>query len=312
MKIFNVSSQFKGNQDQAFKKEYINQLSNQIDSLYKYTHYYNPEWRLLGSNEQEEPYLKIFKYYNINNTEITKDNIAEDMFLDITKLNFKWGYKNSFSQPISYANSQSLNIGASIYKKDAYDVSDTDEDLLSHFIVFESSLAQYYSWTAASELVDGVFKLVYHYHLVNELEYGLSYYIQLLKYLPRYFYNNPSKTESQEYKEYQDYQIKYTNSPFDTDRIYDYNNININIANETQNVEENANHNRYQLWRGVTGLFTDTMYKQNVDSVDIYEDVIADTLLYEYIGSRSEFQVRFDKTSQEAKPIESDMIVIVS
>ena len=315
MKSFNISKQNK-EWAQAYKKEYVNQLWNQTNSLYEYLHYYNPEWRILGWDSDEEKDLSYFIYNNNYVDEESLTNISETC-VDLWKLHFRWGFKNRFSHEIYYGEngneSEALSIGATIYKKDSYDLDYLKgdnydrEEFLSHFIVFEAALAQYITWTISTGTDEnGKAALIYTYHLSNELDFGLQYNIQVVESTPRYFYNGT-------------YKIKYSNDNFDTTSLLDYININVKYGivpqeeqeeEQEEEVELEPEHTGkdYQHWCGATTIFPQTIY---VDS-NKHEEIIADTVLYERPGKKSEYQVRFNKQSTSHPQIEDKFEVIFS
>lgn len=307
MKSFNISKQNK-RWAQAYKKEYVNQLQNQTNSLYEYLHYYNPEWRVLGSDANEEKDLSYFIY---NNSYIDKESLinVEETCVDLWKLHFRWGFKNRFSHEIYYGEngneSEALSIGATIYKKDSYDLdylksNYNREEFLSHFIVFEAALAQYVTWTISTGTDEnGKIALIYTYHLSNELDFGLRYNIQVVESTPRYFYNGT-------------YGIKYNSDNFDTTTLLDYINTNVQYTNNPQSqplhLEPEHTGTDYQHWCGATTIFHQTVYVDNNE----YEELIADTVLYERPGKTSEYQVRFNKQSTNHPQIEDKFEVIFS
>jgi len=317
MKNFNISKQNK-NWAQAYKKKYINQLWNQTNSLYEYLHYYNPEWRVLGWDTKGEKNLSYFIYDNSYVyessliTERPKSNEEEAETItcvDLWKLHFRWGFKNRFSHEVYYGKngyeSEALSVGATIYKKDSYDLdylkgnNYNREEFLSHFIVFEAALAQYITWTISTGIdTDGNAALIYTYHLSNELDFGLQYNIQVVESTPRYFYDGT-------------YKIKYINNNFDTTTLLDYINTNVQYSNDssdTQSLEPPHSGTDYQHWCGATNIFPQTVYVNN----DEYEELIAETVLYERPGKTSEYQVRFNKQSTNHPQIEDKFEVIFS
>lgn len=308
MKSFNVSKQNK-QWAQAYQKEYVNQLKNQTNSLYEYLHYYNPEWRILGLNGD-----KNLSYFLYNNNSVSVDNIIseteEKTCVDLWKLHFRWGFKNQFSYEIYYGESgnesEALSIGATIYKKDSYDLdylksNYNREEFLSHFIVFEAALAQYITWTINTGIDE--YKnpaLIYTYHLSNELDFGLQYNIQVVESTPRYFYDGI-------------YKIKYRNDNFDTTTLLDYININVRYGSNPQSLEPlHGNNKDYQHWCGATNIFPQALYVNNNNNEYEYEELIAETVLYERPGKTSEYQVRFNKQSTNHPPIENNFEVIFS
>lgn len=264
MKSFNITSQSPF-QKQAIIKEYLESLSLEIDSLYQYLHYYNPKWRVLKNGE---------KSYIIDNGEeienITESSIidVENNALKLDKLDFRWGFQNRTSHKINYGN-QALNIGATIFKKDSYDLQQ-NEDPLSHFVVFESALAQYYNWTFSAD--NGC--IIYLFFADNESNYGLSFPIQIAKCVPRYYYANNSDT---------DYEIRYNNSGYNRTGMYDYSNYNVSL--------EGTSTNATQTWQGTSAIIGEVMYK---DENDNYEDLISDAKTYQRRGQNSEYLVFLD------------------
>lgn len=287
MRFFNITTQKRASaQRQAIIKEYVRTLQSQVNSLFEYLHYYNPEWRVLGEQDDNSE----LSYYFYNNNHVTANTIINNRQIDISKLGYRWGFRNSSTQ-VMYYDGQTLNIGAIIYKKDAYDVSQNDADKLSHYIVFESSLAQYYIWTFSGAINDNnEYVLRYTFHKTNELDYGLSFTMQVAEQAPRYFYNSNNE-----------YQIKYKGTPFDIDIIYDYNNTNVQVDNN----QSESNTYYPQLWQGNSFVCADVMYKNNGE----YEDLIADTVLYERGGQKSEIQVRLDKNASEQTQLEDSFVV---
>lgn len=283
MKFFNINSQSKSIQIQAIKKEYIDLLRLEVDSLHQYIKYYNPEWRILKNNE--------VSYYNINNNEITEENIVtndENKILKLNNLNFRWGFQNRTTDKVLYGlvgNQEKLNVGATIFKIDSYDVSSiTDNDeFLSHFIVYESALAQYYNWTISTQSDE----IVYNYFSTNESDYGLNFFVQLARSVPRYYCDN-------------EYLIRHSDNPYSGDgQIFDYTN-----SIEVENIEYN------QGWQGATALLSEVVYKQEIGNNTIYEDVICDVITYQKRGQQIQFSVFLDKTDAEASDIEDRFYVI--
>ena len=319
MKNFNISKQYPKMLTKAYTKEYINQLQNQTNSLYEYLHYYNPEWRLMGINDrknedEDNKDLSFFIYDGTHRYENSLISVGEDRtFINISKLNFRWGFKNRLSIPLYYGKDidsavDTLNIGATIYKKDSYDYDldavDYDRtEFLSHFIVFESSLAQYIVWTISTEEN----KLKYTYHLVNELDFGLAYNIQIVELVPRYFYETKHNNNV-----ISRYGIKYIDDPFDTTTLFDY--ININVRHKYSDTDWQPQREQgqidYQYWCGATELYPQVVYENN----NQYEDLIGDIILYERPGKVSEYQVRLDKNTPESgqDTIEQSFEVIFS
>ena len=309
MKSFNITSQSPF-QKQAIIKEYLESLSLEIDSLYQYLHYYNPEWRVLKEGE---------KSYIIDNEgeieEITESKIVDNdnNTLKINKLDFRWGFQNRTSHKIKYGN-QMLNIGATIFKKDSYDLgikdyetgvkysksdylyydgnfyivnaditadnntqfSDLNTSTLDvnadpHFVVFESALAQYYNWTFSAD--NGC--IIYHFFADNESSYGLSFPVQIAKCVPRYYYANNFDT---------DYEIRYNNSGYNRTGMYDYSNYNVSLGETSTDTT--------QSWQGASAIIGEVMYK---DENDNYEDLISDAKTYQRRGQNSEYLVFLDR-----------------
>lgn len=312
MKIFNVSAQSKsiGNKEQAFWKEFVYPLQTQVDSLYQYLHYYNPQWRILGLDSKGE---HVLSYYNQDNALIEENNLmsvgGELPIVDIWKLHYRWGFKNRLSYPLFYGtpgNYYSLNIGATIYKKDAYDVDSSNAESLSHFLIFESGLAQYYTWKISTGLHDGNVQLRYDWYLSNELDFGLTYAVQFVEGVPRYFFQDNDGMR---------YQIRYKDSPFDIETLSDYNNYNIRYSNDGEEYyPDNLDPNNpvYQKWNGASEIIADVIISSTENNVTVYEDLIADVQLYQRPGKKSEFQVRLDKSSNNHPSIENSFEVVFS
>lgn len=309
MKNFNITRQEKTMSIQTWFKEYINPLKTQVNSLYEYLHYYNPEWRMLG-----EPYQDTERYYSTANGVVTESDIitattvnnTTHYHADITKLYFRWGIKNRTTEKIAYGNStysnseQFLNIGASLYKIDAVDVNYSQGDILSHFLVFEAALAQYITWTISTGVTSGGHScLIYTYHLSNELDFGLAYTVQAGTNVPRYFYYNNGVT---------DYPIKYLDDGFDSTGLFDYTNVNIRVQDGDTFVPSSFSSTVYQQWGGATSLFPQTVYKDN----NQYEDLIADTVVFERPGKKNQYQVRMSKKRDAATTIEDKFEVVFS
>ena len=293
MRNYSISTQKKS--IQAYKKEYLNYLKNAIDSLYTYLHYYNPQWRLLEDNSG---------YHTKTNPNlwINKASLESDNTLLIEKLQYRWGYKNTSDHIFWYGPNYTfpLNIGATIYKKDAYDVSNPlDSSDLDHYILFEASLAQYVTWTFSTGVDENNnAALIYNYHISNELDFGLMYNIQAITSAPRYFYKEGNNTT---------YNIKYEDNVFDRKSLFDYININVQYKNNGRWIPSHSGTD-YQYWSGATELFPQTVYEIN----NQYEDLIADTELYERPGNISTYQVRLEKSKDDKKDIEKLFEVIFS
>jgi len=222
--------------------------------------------------------------------------------LYINKLQYRWGYKNTSDHVFWYGfnYNSSLNIGATIYKKDAYDVpSVLRTSDLDHYILFEASLAQYVTWTFSTGVDENNNPaLIYNYHISNELDFGLVYNIQTITSTPRYFYKEDASTT---------YDIKYEDSVFDRMTLFDYININVQYKDNEQWVPSHSGTD-YQCWSGATELFPQTVYEVNSQ----YEDLIAETELYERPGNISTYQVRLEKSKDDQKNIEKSFKVIFS
>lgn len=548
MKFFNITVQRPlSQQRQAIHKEYILSLENSINSLYEYLHYYNPEWRLLGYNENSN---NTYTFIKKDDTVITEDSIInenENDAIDIYKLFFRWGFKNRTTHVYQYGAdySETLNIGASIYKKDAYDLEsrwfikdiidlpinnggciwtydnntyylngsnsymfdkttskwivkewaiegggtlqgqgyniwtdgkDTyfssgtyqykldsadltwkektwiglnginlygeyiwtdgeniyysrnstqkvldrststwsnktwdglinfsgnfiwkDEDNIyysfnstqyildkststwsekiwnglvsfsgnnvwtdgeniyyslnteqyvlnrksntwytkywknspalyglavwideenninyfdrytqyqldknsipsvSHFMIFESALAQYYNWNFIGGFdKDGDPVIIYNCFPCDELDFGLSYAIQIAVMAPRYYYHSQNSGY--------DYKIKYKNDAFESGTIFDYNNINLQVKQNGVFIPQNEPDSpRYQRWQGNSSIVTQPVFKDSDDNS--YEDLIADVITYQRPAQESEFQVRLNWNREESTPI---------
>ena len=334
MKFFNITTQ---QHYQAWQAEHLTPLENAIDSLLQYMHYYIPEWRILGSIvEYDNNATRERKYISSEKEVITKDTIlytippSTDKIIDIDKLHFRWGIKNESSAPYIYGNNRTLNIGASLYKKDAYDIDTSDnpnwEEVLSHFIVFESSLAQYYNWNFSGGVnQNGDFVLVYNYFLTNELEFGLSYSIQMAEQAPRYFFFgvcNPGASVLDMW-DATTYKIRYRGESFDTGSLYDYNNTNIQVVETVEGVvtrTPNYDEGEFvpQRWQGNSALITQVLYEEPVaqnSHIVHREEVIGDVILYQRQGSHAAFQVRLDKNvpaQEETRPVEEKLSVVFS
>ena len=291
MKNFNITSQSKSISIQAIWKEYIDLLKLEVDSLHQYIKYYNPEWRILKNDK-----ISV-SYYDINNDEIKEDNIVKNNVLQLDKLNFRWGFQNRTTDKVLYGlgdNKEKLNVGATIFKIDSYDVSsiedndvssiEDNDELLSHFIVYESALAQYYNWTISTQSDE----IVYNYFSTNESDYGLNFFVQLAKSVPRYYCDS-------------EYIIKYSDKPYSGDgHIFDHTNP-IWFEGSYYN----------QGWQGATALLSEVVYGQTIDNNTIYEDVFCDAITYQKRGQQVQFSVFLDKTEPEvASDIESKFYVI--
>lgn len=285
MKNFNITSQSKSISIQAIWKEYIDLLKLEVDSLHQYIKYYNPEWRILKNDK-----ISV-SYYNINNDEIKEDNIVttdehKNKILNLNNLNFRWGFQNRTTDKVLYGlgdNQEKLNVGATIFKIDSYDVSsiEDNDELLSHFIVYESALAQYYNWTISTQSDE----IVYNYFSTNESDYGLNFFVQLAKSVPRYYCDD-------------EYTIKHSNEPYSGDgHVFDWTNP-IEVEDNDYN----------QGWQGATALLSEVVYGQTIDNNTIYEDVICDAITYQKRGQQIQFSVFLDKT--DTKSIEENFYVI--
>ncbi len=318
MKNFNISAQSKSVDDirQAIKKEYVYRLYNQTNSLYHYLHYYNPEWRILGANADNS---KRLSYYNEKSDLITENDLLSDggekTFINIFKLHYRWGLKNRSTKLYFFGGAtpeqctSTLNIGATLYKKDAYDVDSNTTDILDHFLVFESGLAQYFTWkirTGRKTPTDNNLYLIYDFYLSNELDFGLTYQTQIVQGVPRYFYQSGSNF---------DCNIHYNNQGFDIGTLFDYNNYNVKYSTDNINwtPSETPNPNVYQQWSGATDVIADVILKTTTnDNRVIYEDIIAEVSYYQRPGKNSSYTTRFNKATSEAEEIEENFRVIYS
>lgn len=285
MRFFNISTQVENIKDieNAIKNEYLSLLKIDIESLYEYIHYYNPEWRLLTEN------TTFFRYNRDYIDEVNIDNIIENnKKLKIDRLNFRWGFKNTTSQQLQCGNSDMwLNIGASVYKIDPYDVNIEDADLMSHYIIFEGALGQYYLWDFNFVMDGADAKLKYYFFLADETVASLSFKTQFAVEVPRYFYRGT-------------YDIKYLYDADDLDELYDY----VNHVSDT--LQE------WQQWENSTSLMFDVVYKYTDNDNNIkYEEIIADTLIHEgYSTKGGAYKVFLDKTEQSSESIEENFEVI--
>lgn len=178
MKVFNVSKQH-GALIQAWMKEYINRINVGADSIYQYLHYYNPEWKLVAQDET---------YTGPNS--LSSNNLFTGTTFNAQNLAFRWGYKNETSNQYRIGSSNAfVNVGATIFKRDAYDLTSvvTQEDL-SHFILFEASLGHFYNYYISQEVENGQVYLLYNWFVASELDYGLSYSVQVPMTTPRHCY----------------------------------------------------------------------------------------------------------------------------
>jgi len=292
MRFFNISTQVENIKDieNAIKNEYLSLLKIDIESLYEYIHYYNPEWRLLTEKTENTEKITFFRYNKEGYTDEVKiDNIVENnKKLRIDRLNFRWGFKNTTSQQLQCGNSDTwLNIGASVYKIDPYDVKIEDTDLMSHYIVFEGALGQYYLWDFNFVMDGADAKLKYYFFLADETVASLSFKTQFAVEVPRYFYRGI-------------YDIKYLYDADDLDKLYDY----VNHVSET--LQE------WQQWENSTSLMFDAVYKYTDNDNNIkYEEIIADTLIHEgYSAKGGAYKVFLDKTKQSSESIEKNFEVI--
>ena len=274
---------------------------------YQYLHYYNPQWRILGLDSQVEYNLS---YYNQDNALIKESDLVSVGGLPIVNiwdLHYRWGFKNRFSYPLFYGtpdNYYQLNIGATIYKKDAYDVDSSNIESLSHFLIFESGLAQYYTWQISTGLHNGDIQLRYDLYLSNELDFGLAYAVQFVEGVPRYFFQDGDGMR---------YQIRYKDSPFDIETLFDYNNYNIRYSNDGEEYYPSSFDNQvYQKWNGASEIIANTVISSTENGIAVYEDLIADVQLYQRPGKKSEFQVRLDKSGNNRPNIENNFEVVFS
>ena len=84
MKNFNISKQSR-NSLQVWKKEYIQRLQQEVNSLYYYLHYYNPSWNLINT----QGYLGYSPYGSEN---IYRDDALNNIknYMDVS--NIDWSY----------------------------------------------------------------------------------------------------------------------------------------------------------------------------------------------------------------------------
>lgn len=319
MKFFNVSAQSKNinNIRQAIWKEYIYRLNNQADSLYYYLHYYNPEWRILGVNTGN---TKNLSYYNEKSNLVTEDDLLitetdpiseqEKTWIDLSKLHYRWGLKNRSPKVYFYGGTNlaectsTLNIGATIYKKDAYDI-DENTNLLDHFLVFESGLAQYFTWKIRTgKNNQGDLCLIYDFYMSNELDFGLTYPTQLLMASPRYFYRSGSNL---------DYNIRYNNQAFDIGTMFDYNNYNVKYSIDGTNwiPAEDPNPKKYQQWSGASDIVADVMFTTTDGDRIMYEDMIAEVSYHQRPGKNSDYVTRLEKPQPQSENTTERRIKII-
>ena len=83
MKNFNISRQSPSS-PQAWKKEYIQKLQQEVNSLYYYLHYYNPSWKLVTDSQG---YIGYSPY---GSKDIYKDNLLNTTknYMDVS--NIRW------------------------------------------------------------------------------------------------------------------------------------------------------------------------------------------------------------------------------
>lgn len=83
MKNFNISRQSPSS-PQAWKKEYIQRLQQEVNSLYYYLHYYNPSWKLVTDSQG------YFGYSSYNSKDIYKDNLLNTTknYMDVSNINW--------------------------------------------------------------------------------------------------------------------------------------------------------------------------------------------------------------------------------
>ena len=83
MKNFNISRQSPSS-PQAWKKEYIQRLQQEVNSLYYYLHYYNPSWKLVTDSQG------YFGYSPYNSKDIYKDNLLNTTknYMDVSNIHW--------------------------------------------------------------------------------------------------------------------------------------------------------------------------------------------------------------------------------
>ena len=204
MKNFNISKQ-SPNSQQAWKKEYIQRLQQEVNSLYYYLHYYNPSWNLITDSHGYVGYSP----YN------SKDVLNNPTLIYREALAFRWGIKNNTPEPKyinyeTYGTYKTLNPGATLFKIDASDDYDW-----SHYMIFEGSLAQYFTqkysfdYNSSTKKMDVTVTNI----LINAANKGLSYSTQFSRVPPRYYYKDSSLIP-----------LSYINNAAAEHMIYDNNN----------------------------------------------------------------------------------------
>ena len=85
MKNFNISKQ-SPNSLQAWKREYIQRLQQEVNSLYYYLHYYNPSWSLITDTQ------RYIGYSPYNSEDVYRDDALNDIknYMDVS--NIDWSY----------------------------------------------------------------------------------------------------------------------------------------------------------------------------------------------------------------------------
>lgn len=226
MKNFNISRQASSS-PQAWKKEYIQRLQQEFNSLYYYLHYYNPSWKLITNSQGYVGYTpygsKDVYQADILNTEGTP-SAPTSKGIYRQALAFRWGVKNTTGSPqyinyAEYGTYKRLNPGATLFKIDASDSADW-----IHYMIFEGALAQYYTQSYSFNYNSSTSKMdvTITNHLINAATKGLSYPIQFTRVPPRYFYQGLSLIP-----------LKYLNNGAVVDKIYDNNN---RITNDGQTI----------------------------------------------------------------------------
>ena len=293
MKNFNVSRQ-SPKSSQAWKKEYVYRLQQEVNSLYYYLHYYNPSWKLITKSQGYVGYTPygskdVYQADILNTKGIPSAPTSEGIYRQA--LAFRWGVKNTTGniQYINYAEYgtyKRLNPGATLFKIDASDSADW-----VHYMIFEGALAQYFTQSYSFDYNSSTNKMdvTVTNHLINAATKGLSYPIQFTRVPPRYFYQGLSLIP-----------LKYLNNGAVVDKIYDNNN---RITNDGQTI--------IQEWAENSDICIDAVTSYTVNGQTRYEPLFADIILATENESTQQFKAYLDKTQSEKKPPEDNFKIIV-